>query len=105
MGINGYIRIVRDEYDRDSLGVELLKHLQDFDAGVRIEVARGLVGQHQGRLVDQRPGNGHALLLSAGHLRGFVVAAIGQPETIQKYPAQPAGFGGDGPIEDYSPGA
>ena len=41
---------------RRCLGIELLEHPQDFHAGVRIEVARRLVGQQQGRSVDQRRG-------------------------------------------------
>ena len=53
MGVSGHLGIVRHQDDGDSLGVELLEHPQDFDAGVRIEVARRLVGQHQRGAVDQ----------------------------------------------------
>ena len=74
MGVGRHLRIVRHQDHRDPLGVELLEHPQDFDAGVRIEVAGRLVGQEQGGVVDQGPGDGHPLLLAARHLRRFVVA-------------------------------
>src|SRR5580693_10192888 len=43
--------------------------------GVRVEVAGGLVGEDEVRLVDQRPRARHALLLAAGQL----IRAVGQP--------------------------
>ena len=85
VGEGGHLGIVRDENHGDPLGVELLEHPQDFHAGVRIEVARRLVGQQQGRAVDQRPRDGHALLLAAGHLRRLVVGAIGQADAVQQH--------------------
>ena len=55
MCVSGHIRIVRYQNDRDAFGVELLKHFQDFDAGVGIEVARGLVGHtNEGWLTSDR---------------------------------------------------
>ena len=84
MRVGRHFRIVRHEDDGDALGVELLEHPQDLDAGVRIEVAGRLVGQHQRRAVDQGPGDGHALLLAAGHLRGLVIAAVGQSHPLQE---------------------
>ena len=51
IGELGHFRIVRDEQHRDAGLVELAKHLQDFDARVRIEIARRLVGQ-QGATAD-----------------------------------------------------
>ena len=52
------------------LAVELAEELHDLVAGLRVEVAGGLVGQDQLRVVDQRAGDGHALLLAAGQLVG-----------------------------------
>ena len=54
MGKGGHAGIVRHQHDGDSLGVELLEHPQDLDAGVGIEVAGGLVGQDQRGTIDQR---------------------------------------------------
>ena len=56
MGVGGHVRIVRDQDDGDALGVEPLEHPQDFNARVRIEVARRLVGQEEHGPIDcERP--------------------------------------------------
>ena len=64
--------------------VQPLEQVQDLLAGPGIEVAGGLVGQEQGRVVDQGAGDGHALLLAAGELRGVVVQAVPQPHPVSK---------------------
>ncbi|OUD93131.1 hypothetical protein CMMCAS03_05605 [Clavibacter michiganensis subsp. michiganensis] len=53
---------------RGAVGVDPLEHLHDPRARQRVEVARGLVGEEHGRLVDHGAGDGHALLLAAGEL-------------------------------------
>ena len=76
--------IVGDEDDGDALGaVELLEHLEDFLAGAGIEVAGRLVGEEHPRPVDQRSGDGHALLLAAGKLRRLVVDAVRQADLLE----------------------
>ena len=52
---------------------ELGKRRKHVIGGFRIEVAGRLVGQQQRRVVDERAGNRHALLLAAGELVGEVV--------------------------------
>ena len=81
-GIGCHVCIVRDENDRDALAIEFLKHAEDFDARMRIEIARGLVGEHQRGVIDQGPGDGHALLLAARHLRRLVAGAIREPDAV-----------------------
>ena len=44
-------------------------------AGLGVEVAGGLVGEDDGRAVDERAGDGDALALAAGELVGLVVHA------------------------------
>ena len=56
--------------------IELFKYAQDFLAGSGVEVAGGFIGEEQGGVVDQGPGDGDTLLLSAGELRGFMVEML-----------------------------
>jgi len=56
----------------------------DLLAVVRIEIARRFVGQQHRRRVDQRTGNGRALLLTARQRGGFVVAACREPHQIEQ---------------------
>ena len=83
MRVSSYLGVMRYQDDGDSLGVELLEHLKDFDARPRIEIARRLIRQNERRAVDQRPSDRHALLLSPGHLRRFMVDPAGQADAIQ----------------------
>ena len=97
-GKRRHVGIVRHQDDGDPFGVELLEHPQDLDAGVRIEVAGRLVGQDQRGPVHQRPGDGHALLLSARHLRRLVMRP-GRPvprDPAGPWPVRRASFGGGG---------
>jgi hypothetical protein len=78
--VGRHARIVRHQQHRDPLGVELLEHPQNLHAGLGVEVPGRLVGQQERGLVDQCPGDGHPLLLAAGHLRRLVIIVIGQAE-------------------------
>ena len=44
----------------------------------------GLVAQHHLRVVRQRAGNGHALLLAAGKLAGVALRQIGQAHQFKQ---------------------
>ena len=64
-------------HDHDGLPqpvAQLEKKTVYLVAVVRIEVARGFVGQQHGGGIDQGPCDGHALLLAAGKLAGLMVA-------------------------------
>ncbi len=69
---------VRHDKNRVSGGMQFAQQIQD-DGLVRfIEIAGGFVGQNQLWMVDQRARDGHALLLSAGKLRGNMVQPVAQ---------------------------
>src|SRR5207249_8780598 len=53
--------------------VQLAQHLQDDFRVFGIEVARGFVSEENFRLIDDRPRDGYALLLTAGKFRGLVM--------------------------------
>ena len=52
-------------------------------AQVRVEVAEGLVQQQHLGVGHQGPGQGHALLLAAGELRGIALPEGAQPHLVQ----------------------
>jgi len=52
-----------------------------------IEIAGGLVGKNEFRLIDERASDGYALLFAAGKLRGKMREAVGEADTLE-------GFGG-----------
>jgi len=64
---------------------EQLKHL---GCGLGIEVAGGLISQQQGRLSDQRPGDGNPLLLPAGQLARLDVSILLQTHGGQQRPTR-----------------
>ena len=75
--------IVRDH--QHGLAEFLIREPQhaEHDVGVLgIQVARGLVGQHDGRLVDERARQSYALLLASGKLGGTMPQTLGQAEKI-----------------------
>jgi hypothetical protein len=55
--------------------VERLEQVHHHGPGLGIQAARGLVGQQQSRLANQRAGQRHSLLLAAGKLAGAVQSA------------------------------
>ena len=52
----------------------------DLVAGLGVELAGRLVGQDEERLLDQGPGDRHALLLAAGELVGAVVEPVAEAD-------------------------
>ena len=68
VGTLGHILIVRDHDDGLAIGMQLAQQVEDFQAGLGIQVAGGLIGQDHQRIVHQGPRHGDALLLAAGEL-------------------------------------
>src|SRR5262245_5750654 len=65
-GVFGDVVLVSDEQQRDAaFAVESLKNIHDFDRSAAVERAGRLVGQDDRRMIDQRPRDRYALLLSA----------------------------------------
>ena len=60
------------------LAIETLEEREHLEAGARVEVARGLVGEEERRIGDEGAGDGHALLLSARELVRRVVTAVAE---------------------------
>ncbi len=56
--------------------MKAVENVENLLARRLVQVARGLVGQQDGRLVDERPGDRHALLLAARQGVRFVGHAV-----------------------------
>ena len=63
--------------------IDLVQDVHDAGAGDRVKVSGGLVGQQNARLVDDRAGNGDALLLTAGELGWLTVTFIRQTHQLK----------------------
>ena len=75
----------RDDQRRLSFRDDRIKQFDDFLAGMRIEIAGGFIGENQFRLIDERPGDGHALALATGQFRRAMVHALGQADAREKF--------------------
>ena len=76
----GDVGLVGDDDHGDAGLVQLLEQLDDLLGGAAVERAGRLVGEDDMRVVDQRAGDRHALLLPARKLRRLVVLAMGEPD-------------------------
>src|SRR6185369_15575244 len=77
--------VVGGEDERGAaLAVEAAHEIDDLAPGGAVEVRRGLVGQDQRGLADQRAGDGHALLLAARQLAGAVACALAEPDLLER---------------------
>ena len=77
--------LVRDDDDRHAERlVDLLEQAEDRLRGVRVEGAGGLVAQEVFRPRRQGACDGHALLLTAGELRGIRFRAVGQSDELEQ---------------------
>jgi hypothetical protein len=75
---------VRDHHEGRAAVARQLQHQLEHAVGrAAVEVAGGLVGQHAGRMRDQRAGNRHPLALAARQFRRPVVDALLQAHLRQ----------------------
>ena len=94
--------IVRHQHQRGAgVAIQPEEHLDDRPAGLRIEIAGGLVGEENLRPVDEGPGERDALLLAAGKLERVMLEPVAQADPREQLgglaaagrfrPAAPAG--------------
>ena len=79
----GHAAFVGDDDDGHARLVQVLEDLHHFDGGLTVQGSGGFVGQYDLRPGDEGTCDGHALLLSAGHLVGHVVRPVLQPQAVQ----------------------
>ncbi len=78
-------RGMRDDEDRVSGGVKLPQKIQDNLLVGFVEIAGGLVGENQFRLIDQSARDRHALLFAAGQFGGKMREAVSQTHALQRF--------------------
>src|ERR1035437_8673027 len=84
-GAFAHTGIMGDENQGFALGIQFIENFHNLHAGGGIEIAGGFIGQDDERIVDQRAGNGHALLLAAGKFKGFVIDPIRESDARGKF--------------------
>src|SRR5690606_21553683 len=57
---------------------------ENIGSACRVEIPGRLIGEYQRGIVDQRAGDGHALLLAAGQLARQVLSAMRQPDRLER---------------------
>ena len=75
--------VVGDDHDGRAGLVELVDQGQDGLPGGLVEIAGRLVGEHDGGLADQSPGDGDPLALPPRELGGTDMRALGQADQVQ----------------------
>ncbi|RMU63759.1 hypothetical protein ALP29_200284 [Pseudomonas syringae pv. avii] len=63
--------------------VDVFKHAHDFRCQTWIEVNGRLIGQQQGRAMDDSAGNADTLLLAGGQVAGVQIGLVGQRHTLK----------------------
>ncbi len=66
------------------LAIERDQRLHDFMRCLRIEIAGGFVCEEQARVIDQRPRDGHPLLLPARKLARRIAPSIAEPKKAER---------------------
>jgi len=80
VGGGGNLRAMGDEDDGGFLlAGKLGDEFDDGDTGGRIEIACGFIGEKDGGLMNESPGEGGALKLAARELMGPMMRAIVEP--------------------------
>ena len=83
-GVRRVARVVRHHADGGAGLVQLLEQIHHRLAVLRIQVARGLVGQQNRRLAAHRARHGDALLLAARELAGQVLGAVRHAHALER---------------------
>ena len=81
--MGGNFLIVSYHDDRATGSIELLEKRHDFFTRLAVEISGGLVGEDDGRVVHERPGDRNALLLAAREFTWLVVEPVAQPDFSQ----------------------
>jgi len=99
-----FLQIVGGDHQRHPHVVEALEQAHDLQGELRIQVARGLIGDQQGRTTDDRPGDADALLLAAGQRLGHLFLPAQETHLIECRAHAPADLPRAGARDDQRQG-
>jgi hypothetical protein len=83
---------VGDDDDGDAIPVHLFENFHHLVRGFGVEGAGGFVSEDDFGLADERPRNGHPLLLPARHLVGQMVGPVLQPDPVEVFDGEVEAF-------------
>jgi hypothetical protein len=86
-GAPGEAHLVGDDDHGHAVSGEVGHDVEDLVDHLRVERRGRLVEEHHGRVHRQRPGDGDALLLPAGQLRGVLVGLAGDADPLEQLAA------------------
>src|SRR5689334_20252214 len=75
--------VVGRHHDRGARPIDPIQQFHDADRGLWVEVSGRLVGDEQQRAVDERPSDGHTLLLAAGELTGQPLLLAAETDQVE----------------------
>src|SRR5436190_11371239 len=78
MRIHCDIEFMCYKHNRVALAVQALKKRHDFNAGGRVQVAGGFVGEQNRRVIDQRSRDRNTLALTAREFVRLMIHALGK---------------------------
>ena len=84
-GVGGDVGVVGNDDDGLAPFVRPGQDVHDLFGGAAVELARGLVGQKELRVVDEGPADGHALLLAARELGRAELHPLLEPDELQQF--------------------
>lgn len=82
-GVPRHIQLMGNEDHRFPGLIQFGKNLHHVLCGFAVQIARRFIRHDDGRIIDERPGDGHALPLPAGKFIRHVVDAVSQAEMRQ----------------------
>ena len=85
IGLPSDVRIVRDHQNRMAGFVQIAEKINDDLFVGFVKIAGRLVSQNKFRLIDERPRDGHSLLLATGKLRGQMRKALAKTDAFERF--------------------
>ena len=89
-----------DDHHRAFCLLQVEEHVRHHIRVLPIQIASGLVGQKQGRPVDERTSDGHALSLTAGQFRRAMIDALGKPHASEQLARPPLSLSGAASVHE-----